>query len=38
MWDTLNSKKDIITTIVGDKKLTDEEITVLMTEQLMNDL
>ena len=38
MWNMLNNKKDVISTIIGDKKMTDEEITVLMTEQLMNDL
>jgi hypothetical protein len=34
----LRNKKDIISTIMGDKKLTDEEITVIMTEELMNEL
>jgi len=34
----LNNKKDVISTIIGDKKMTDEEITVTMTEQLMNEL
>jgi len=38
MWNMLNYKKDVISTIIGDKKMTDEEITVLMTEELMNDL
>jgi SWI/SNF-related matrix-associated actin-dependent regulator 1 of chromatin subfamily A len=38
MWNMLNNKKDVISTIIGDKKMTDEEITVAMTEQLMNDL
>jgi SWI/SNF-related matrix-associated actin-dependent regulator 1 of chromatin subfamily A len=38
MWNMLNNKKDVISTIIGDKKMTDEEITVAMTEQLMNNL
>lgn len=38
MWDILNNKKDIIATIIGDKKLTEEEINTIMTEQLMNNL
>ena len=38
MWDMLNNKKDIIATIIGDKKLTEEEINTIMTEQLMNNL
>jgi SWI/SNF-related matrix-associated actin-dependent regulator 1 of chromatin subfamily A len=38
MWNMLRNKKDIISTIMGDKKLTDEEITVIMTEELMNEL
>ena len=38
MWNMLNYKKDVISTIIGDKKMTDEEITVLMTEELMNEL
>lgn len=36
MWDMLNTKKDIISIIMGDKKLSDEEITMLMTEELIN--
>ena len=38
MWNMLRNKKDVIATIMGDKKLTDDEITVLMTEELMNEL
>lgn len=38
MWNMLQNKKDVISTIMGDKKLTDEEITVMMTEKLMNEL
>jgi hypothetical protein len=34
----LNNKKDVISAIIGDKKMTDEEITVAMTEQLINEL
>jgi SWI/SNF-related matrix-associated actin-dependent regulator 1 of chromatin subfamily A len=38
MWSMLQNKKEVIATIMGDKKLTDEEITAIMTEQLMNEL
>jgi hypothetical protein len=38
MWNMLNNKKDVISTIIRDKKITEEEITVMMTEQLMNEL
>lgn len=38
MWSMLQNKKEVIATIMGDKKLTDEEITVMMAEQLMNEL
>jgi hypothetical protein len=38
MWNMLRNKKDVIATIMGDKKLTDDEITVLMTEELMSEL
>ena len=34
MWDMLNSKKDIIATIMGEKEFTEEEITELLIEQL----
>ena len=37
MWETVRSKKDIIATIMGDNKLSDEEMIALMTEQLMNE-
>jgi SWI/SNF-related matrix-associated actin-dependent regulator 1 of chromatin subfamily A len=38
MWSMLNNKKDIISTIIGDKKMSEEEITITITEQLMNEL
>ena len=38
MWETLKNKKDIISTIIGDKKLTDEEIIEIITEELINKL
>ena len=38
MWEMLNTKKEIISAIIGDKKMTEEEINILMTEQIMNDL
>jgi SWI/SNF-related matrix-associated actin-dependent regulator 1 of chromatin subfamily A len=38
MWETLRQKKDIISVIIGDKKMTEEEITIAMIEQLMNEL
>jgi hypothetical protein len=38
MWEILNTKKEIISAIIGDKKMTEEEINILMTEQIMNDL
>lgn len=34
MWDMLNSKKDVIATIMGEKEFTEEEITELLIEQL----
>lgn len=34
MWEMLNKKKDIIATIMGDKKLTDDEITELIIDNL----
>lgn len=36
MWNMLNTKKDIINTIMGENKLTDDEITTLLVEELMN--
>ena len=36
MWDMLHTKKDIISTIIGDKKLTEDEITAILAEQLMD--
>jgi intein/homing endonuclease len=35
MWETLKNKKDIISTILGERVLTDEEITAILVEQLM---
>ena len=36
MWDMLKNKKDVISTIMGEKKLTDDEITDLLSEQLID--
>lgn len=36
MWDMLNNKKDVISTIMGDKKLTEDEITNILLEQFIN--
>ena len=36
MWEMLNNKKDVISTIMGEKTLTEDEITALLVEQLMN--
>jgi len=38
MWNMVHNKKDIISIIMGDKKLSDEEITIMMVEELMNEL
>jgi SWI/SNF-related matrix-associated actin-dependent regulator 1 of chromatin subfamily A len=37
MWFMLNNKKDIISTIMGDKKISEDEINALMVEQLMQE-
>lgn len=37
MWDVLREKKDIISTIIGDRKLSEEEIIEIMTENLINE-
>lgn len=37
MWETLSTKKDIISTIIGDNKLSDEEIIEIMTDKLINE-
>lgn len=37
MWEVLRTKKDIISTIIGDSKISDEEIIEIMTEKLIND-
>jgi SWI/SNF-related matrix-associated actin-dependent regulator 1 of chromatin subfamily A len=37
MWHMLNNKKDVISTIMGDKKMSDEEITTLMVDELINE-
>ena len=38
MWNMLQNKKDVIATIMGDKVLTEEQITVMMMEEIMNEL
>ena len=35
MWIMLNNKKDVISIIMGDKKLTDDEITTLLVDDLI---
>lgn len=37
MWNMLNNKKDVISTIIGDKKMTEEEIIASLAEELMNE-
>ncbi len=37
MWLMLNNKKDIISTIMGDKKMSEDEINALMVEKLMDE-
>ena len=37
MWFMLNNKKDVIATIMGDKKMSEDEITAFMAEQLMQE-
>jgi len=34
MWEMLNNKKDVISTIMGDKTLSEDEITTLLVEQI----
>ena len=36
MWEMLNNKKDVISTIMGDKILSEDEITTLLVEQINN--
>jgi SWI/SNF-related matrix-associated actin-dependent regulator 1 of chromatin subfamily A len=36
MWDMLNNKKDVISIIMGDNKLTEEEITAKLADELIN--
>ncbi len=38
MWLMVRNKRDIISTIIGDKKMSEEEITALMVDNLMNEL
>jgi hypothetical protein len=38
MWNMLNNKKDIINTIMGDNKLSEEEITINLMDEIMNEL
>jgi SWI/SNF-related matrix-associated actin-dependent regulator of chromatin subfamily A-like protein 1 len=37
MWETLTSKKDVISTIIGDKKLDENQIIELLTDKLLNE-
>lgn len=37
MWDMLQNKKEVIATIMGDKKMSEEELTILMTEKMMEE-
>jgi len=37
MWETLRTKKDIISTIIGDSQLSDEEIIEIMTDKLIDE-
>ena len=36
MWDMVHSKRDIISTIIGDKKLNEDEITAILAEELID--
>jgi SWI/SNF-related matrix-associated actin-dependent regulator 1 of chromatin subfamily A len=38
MWFMLKNKKEVIATIMGDKQYTDEEITAMMVEELINEM
>jgi intein/homing endonuclease len=38
MWETLKNKKDVIDTIMGDNKLTEEQITINLMDEIMNEL
>lgn len=38
MWNMVHNKKDVIDIIMGDKKLTEEEITIAMVEELLKEL
>jgi SWI/SNF-related matrix-associated actin-dependent regulator 1 of chromatin subfamily A len=37
MWETLRTKKDIISTIIGDNQLSEEEIIEIMTNKLIDE-
>jgi len=37
MWETLKNKKDVIDTIMGDNKLTEEEITISLMDNIINE-
>lgn len=37
MWDMLQNKKDVISTIMGDKEYTEEELTALMADLLIDE-
>jgi hypothetical protein len=34
MWEILRNKKDVISTIMGDKQMTEEEIILALAEKL----
>jgi SWI/SNF-related matrix-associated actin-dependent regulator 1 of chromatin subfamily A len=36
MWDVLKNKKDVISTIIGDKNITDEEISKTIIDNIIN--
>jgi SNF2 family DNA or RNA helicase len=36
MWEMLKNKKDVISTIMGEKVMTEDEITELLIEQLLD--
>lgn len=38
MWDTLRNKKEVIDTILGNKSLTDNEITEIITQLILEEL
>jgi hypothetical protein len=36
MWDVLKNKKDVISTIIGDENITDEEISKTIIDNIIN--